>query len=431
MLLALALAVLASPPDERRVSPHTLLVRRAPDRASAVRGRIAPGAPFRVLARADGVGCEPEGWGLVDGGFACLAGTTPTEAPLASFPPLARFDPPTPEEYGDYVATGAWERDPTTEEALLPFVYGKRWRRWKGANYASLAAWERGDPPIDSLADDTKYHFVGVVESARGPVLLREDGRVVPLEDAFLYPVSRFAGVDLAAQPLPEGLAQAWVHRYDGAVVRVAADRKAAELAKLPHHAALRVRATPATEDGRWYAVPGADGRDGFVSAADIRRVRPLPPPPGIADDEPWIDVDVAEQVLLLFRGQALTFATLVSTGLAPQETPLGVYRVMDKAVHWDMASLPGAAEPYHVERVPWVVHFRPRYALHGVFWHWGFGNRASHGCVNLSPRDARTVFDAVAPRLPEGWHSVYAAPDAPGTTLRVRADRAEVRDRR
>lgn len=424
-------AVETVPAVEVRVSPRALLVRRSPDRGAPVRGRIAAGVPFRVLSRADGSGCDPEGWGLVEGGFTCLAGTAPTVDEPIDLPRLVRFDPPAPEDYTSYVKTGVWPRDPASTEAILPYIYGKKWRRWKGANYASLAAWERGDPPVDALADDTKYHFVDVVESTRGPVLVRADGRVVPLSDAFLYPVSRFRGVDLVADPVPEGRTQAWVYGYDGAKVRAEPSAKAAELAPLPHHAALRVGA--ASSDGRWYTVPnaGGSGVDGWVAAADIRRVRPLPPPPGVAADERWIDVDVEQQVLVLYRGSTPELATLVSTGLAPQETPLGLYRVLDKAVDWDMASLPGAAEPYHVERVPWVVHFRPRYALHGVFWHWGFGNRASHGCVNLAPMDAHAIFDAVSPPLPDGWSSVTAAPDALGTTVRVRASSAAVRDRR
>ena len=32
-------------------------------------------------------------------------------------------------------------------------------------------------------------------------------------------------------------------------------------------------------------------------------------------------------------------------------------------------------------------------FALHGTYWHDGFGFRRSHGCVNLSLTDARFVF--------------------------------------
>ncbi|MFZ5475384.1 MAG: L,D-transpeptidase family protein [Myxococcota bacterium] len=415
LLVASALA------GEARVADVPLTVRASPSTKASRVGRIAPGAPFRVIGPAEGTGCGDPGWGELPDGFVCLAGTRTTDASPAPLPRLVTFDPPTPEEYRAYVRDGVWPRE--AGEPLLPYVYGKRWRRWQATTWASAEAYARGDAPKDTLEDDRKYHFVDVVDTPRGAVLVREDGRVSPLDDVFVYPVSRFRGVDLRAEPLPEGVAQAWVHVYDGAAVRAEPSSKAAVVTTLPHHAALRV-----TGEGRWLSL--ADGT-GFVAAPLVRTVRPLPPPARVAGDELWIDVDLEEQVLMLVRGAVVEYATLVSTGLPPDATPPGIYRITDKSVDWDMQSLPDAPEPYHVERVPWVAHFRPRYALHGVFWHWGFGNRASHGCINLAPRDARVVFDAIAPRLPDGWHTVVATEASPGTTLRVRGDTVAVRDRR
>jgi hypothetical protein len=417
---------------EGRISPRVLLVRAAPSRKAPVVGRIGNDAPFWITGRVSGPDCG-DGWGVALGGYTCLAGTRVTDAPVLPLPMLVPFDPPAPEEYRAYVKTGAYPRDPDSDERLLPFVYGKAWRHWKGTNYASLAAWERGDPPVETLADDRKYHFEAVAQSERGTVLLRDDGKVVPVDDVFLYPVSRFAGVDLVADPLPEGQTQAWVHGYSGAPVRATPARSGAVLTTLAQQAALRVVATPVTPDGHWYSVPdaGGVGVPGYVEAIAIRRTRPLPPPSRVGPDETWIDVDTAQEVLQLWRGSRLVFATLVSTGLTELATPHGLYRILDKAIYGDMESLPGAPEPYHVENVPWVMHFRPRYALHGVFWHWGFGNYASHGCINLSPRDAARIFQNVAPHLPDGWQSVVATSERPGTTIRVRAESTQVVDRR
>jgi hypothetical protein len=419
LLVAAALAETSAAPAEARVADVTLAVRAEPWRGAPLVGRVAPGAPFSVLALVEGAGCDAPGWGRAEGGFVCLAGTRLADAGPAALPRLVAFDPPTPEEYRAYVRDGTWPRG--AGEALLPYVYGKRWRSWKARMYASAAAFERGDAPLASLAEDRKYHFVDVVDTARGTVLVRDDGRVAALDDVFVYPVSRFAGVDLLAEPLPEGVTQAWVHVYDGAAVRAAPGGEV--VATLPHHSALRV-----TGEGRWLAL--ADGT-GFVSSSQVRRVRPLPPPADVAPDEVWVDVDLDQQVLMLARGPVVEFATLVSTGLPPNATPTGLYRVTDKAIAWDMESLADAPEPYHVERVPWVTHFRPRYALHGVFWHWGFGNLASHGCINLAPRDAQRVFDALSPSLADGWSSVVATKASPGTTIRVRNASPDVRDRR
>ena len=43
-------------------------------------------------------------------------------------------------------------------------------------------------------------------------------------------------------------------------------------------------------------------------------------------------------------------------------------------------------------------MYFANAYAIHGAYWHDEFGNRRSHGCVNLSPRDAGKVYGMVGP---------------------------------
>jgi hypothetical protein len=77
---------------------------------------------------------------------------------------------------------------------------------------------------------------------------------------------------------------------------------------------------------------------------------------------------------------------------------------------------------PYSIEDVPWVQYFQGSYALHGAFWHDNFGYVRSHGCVNLAPEDARTLFSWTEPKLPEGWHGAFAAPDK-GTRVVIHED--------
>jgi len=42
---------------------------------------------------------------------------------------------------------------------------------------------------------------------------------------------------------------------------------------------------------------------------------------------------------------------------------------------------------------VPWTMYFDDQIALHGAYWHDGFGFRRSHGCVNLTITDAHWLF--------------------------------------
>ena len=48
----------------------------------------------------------------------------------------------------------------------------------------------------------------------------------------------------------------------------------------------------------------------------------------------------------------------------------------------------------YYLEDVPWTMYFDEKRALHGAYWHNGFGYARSHGCVNLSVGDSRWLYD-------------------------------------
>jgi hypothetical protein len=75
---------------------------------------------------------------------------------------------------------------------------------------------------------------------------------------------------------------------------------------------------------------------------------------------------------------------------------------------------------PYSIEDVPWIQYFNGSIALHGAFWHAEFGHTKSHGCVNLSPWDAKAMFFWTEPQVPAGWNGVAATPEHPGTRVIV-----------
>jgi hypothetical protein len=129
------------------------------------------------------------------------------------------------------------------------------------------------------------------------------------------------------------------------------------------------------------------------------------------ATDEPWIHVDLSEQTLVLYRGKTPVFATLVSTGVEDHATPTGTFTIHKKVITDTMADLgPEAGDDrYRIEDVPWVQYFEGSIAVHGTFWHNRFGLTRSHGCVNVSPRDAQRIFGQTWPEIPQGWHGVNA----------------------
>jgi len=48
------------------------------------------------------------------------------------------------------------------------------------------------------------------------------------------------------------------------------------------------------------------------------------------------------------------------------------------------------------------------------------FGNQRSHGCVNMTPADAKWLFYWSEPRLPLGWHGVFTTKKNQGTPVYI-----------
>jgi len=150
-------------------------------------------------------------------------------------------------------------------------------------------------------------------------------------------------------------------------------------------------------------------------------------PPKDLRPGEKWIDVNLSTQTLVAFEGDKPVYATLVSTGKMNDDdqekdhrTKPGIFRIREKHIAATMDGDVASDGPYSIEDVPWIMYFNGSIALHGAFWHSNFGHVQSHGCVNLSPIDAKTLFGWTDPQLPTGWHGVMATDDRPGTRVIV-----------
>ncbi len=163
-----------------------------------------------------------------------------------------------------------------------------------------------------------------------------------------------------------------------------------------------------------------------WMKAVDGTLTEPGPPPQDLAAGEKWIDVNLTRKTLVAFQGDKPVFATLVSPGrkstnkAKDHSTVKGTYRIREKhiAVTMDGDGAVAGDLPYSIEDVPYVAYFEGSYALHGAFWHSNFGREMSHGCVNLSPLDAKKVFFWAEPKLPRGWHAVWSTPENRGTIV-------------
>jgi hypothetical protein len=165
-----------------------------------------------------------------------------------------------------------------------------------------------------------------------------------------------------------------------------------------------------------------------WMLARDLARPHLASPPAEVKGSaERWIDVELASQTLVAYEGTKPLYATVVSTGRGPQgsdsATPVGVHRIWVKILASDMDNVErdDLEAHYSLEDVPYVQFFDHAVALHGTYWHRDFGHVKSHGCVNLAPLDARTLFDFTGPRLPAGWAAAYPVAVDAGTVVRVR----------
>jgi hypothetical protein len=140
-----------------------------------------------------------------------------------------------------------------------------------------------------------------------------------------------------------------------------------------------------------------------------------------------WIEVSIDGGWLLALEGTRPVYATLISPGsggVAPADqdpletsaSPTGTYPISGKLI---TATMEAPGNIVHAD-VPFVQNIVKPYALHGAYWHDDWGNPQSGGCINLSPIDAKWLFDFTEPELPKGWHAVRWSPSQSATTIVV-----------
>jgi hypothetical protein len=150
-----------------------------------------------------------------------------------------------------------------------------------------------------------------------------------------------------------------------------------------------------------------------FVKESDAVVTKPEP---SVATKraERTIEVSIDGGWLIAFDGSTPVYVTLMSAGrggkpvegkttLETASTPIGTFTINTKIV---TATMEAPNDVVHSD-VPWVQNFTGPYSLHSAYWHDDWGDPASGGCVNLSPMDARWLFEFTVPKLPAGWHAV------------------------
>ena len=170
----------------------------------------------------------------------------------------------------------------------------------------------------------------------------------------------------------------------------------------------LKVASTVTIDGHDWYKInPGSDIRyadritsDWYVYADAVQLFSDTGdenvPIGTIATTTKRIIVDIAKEQLSAYDGDILFMQEPISTGLEYTPTPQGTFSIFRKTpARYMQGPLPGVSDQvYDLPGVPWDLYFTSDGAvIHGAYWHNQFGKPWSHGCVNLSPANAKKLY--------------------------------------
>ena len=429
----------------------------------------------RGAAPVTGTGCTGKWWPLESGGFVCEGRegvTTDLDDPIVRAVTSVQPDLRAPLPYGYATSLGAplYTHVPTADEqkllegdvaAHLAQVEATRKKAdptklppasalpvlpmpdflANGALPPNVVGWALPKSAITNgyAWNNLRLAIMSAFEANGRTYYLTTEHLIVPADKARAARLADFAGVELvAADAQGAHLPMMWV-RWKPAKIFAVDGKETTETLPFQAHASIATKER-VVAGTRYFELLDGPYAGKLVRANDVTRVdATVDLPYGVGPDDAWIEVSILRQALVLYRGKTPTFVTLISSGAdgvddaeTTRATPRGHYRIQSKHATWRMA---GDEHPpwkegdkpdprYRVDDVPWVQYFHGGYALHAAFWHDSFGMPKSHGCINLSPRDAIYLFGKTEPKLPDGWHGVYSgkAGIALGTTLIVRA---------
>ena len=122
------------------------------------------------------------------------------------------------------------------------------------------------------------------------------------------------------------------------------------------------------------------------------------------------IVVDVTYQTLSCYEGSQEVYFCRVSSGAkfdmfgTPVDewaTPVGQHLISRKYISLQMSGGTTGAG-YDLPGIGWTVIFATGgVAIHSTFWHNNYGDAMSHGCVNVTPEDAKWIFRWSSPAVP------------------------------
>ncbi len=233
------------------------------------------------------------------------------------------------------------------------------------------------------------FNFVTVLQFMDGWAEISQDAWVRADQLNEDVAQSTYAGVLLPEESLPYTAAWVLVNLYPS---RTPGGDPSEANELLLRYTLVNIYTSVELDGWRWYQV----GDDQWVHQTKVAKILPLERNEEI-NTEKWVSVDLYEQVAIAYEGETPVYATLISSGLADWPTNEGLFHIY---VRYPRAIMSGGFDQpdfYYLEEVPWTMYFDEDIALHGAYWHDGFGYRRSHGCVNMSITDAHWLYEFTA----------------------------------
>jgi L,D-transpeptidase catalytic domain len=397
---------------------------------------------------------EPTGY-VCAGDSATVDPKDPVVVALAADAP--RTDSPWPYDYGESLGAPRYAHAPTPQE--------QRHDEWDFDEHEALVTRARAGEAVDKLAgvdlspatpgrwgvvpDPAELRELSpLVREARPRIaagstvaytrsfelggrtfLITHDHAIVPRDRVKPYPRSEFHGVELGREV---SLPLAFFRGEARPKYRRGPDGTFAPTGESwPRLAFVGLTGDEAKDGKRTFLATREP--ETWVLDSDAAVVR-TEKPPAMALATPggrktWLDVSILGGTLVAYEGDVPVFATLISPGrggvpeggrdpLETASTPTGTFRVDGKFVTATMVSSTNDLL-VHTE-VQYVQNFHGPHALHAAYWHDGWGEKKSGGCVNLAPTDAKRLFGWTEPRVPEDWYGMRSAQEMGPATVVV-----------
>ncbi|USR80177.1 L,D-transpeptidase family protein [Arcanobacterium pinnipediorum] len=116
-------------------------------------------------------------------------------------------------------------------------------------------------------------------------------------------------------------------------------------------------------------------------------------------EGEKWIDVNLSNFTVMGYEGATAVRGPIpLVAGADETPTITGTYKIWHKTPSQTMRGTNVDGTRYETPGVPWIMYFQGDFAIHGAPWRSSFGYDAgeygSHGCVNVSVSDAKSLYD-------------------------------------